>query len=706
MSVGFFLANTSTHSLDTDISESEFGPDIDFSELPPIDYETLNESWYNPNIEMIIVVPDGNQDFIDAIQPLCDWKNEKGVKTIVLSNYSLYPGKDDAERIRNMIKFYYESDGIRWVLLAGDAQEDLIPIRYVYNPDTVIATREFEGTYTEYNNWDGNYKPTDYYYAALEGTWDQDGDERFGESAQFNTNGVDEIDWTPEVYVGRLPANTDADLEDMINKIMAYEKGLYAGDWMNQMLLAGGVSDTCGQEPPDGEDEARLTEYIWKNYVQSEMNFTHLYKTTDFSVDTNVVPPDEVIELTSNNFADYFNTGYSTVIFAGHGSPYRFDDNVLSKIYLDTEAQLCNNLNNPSLLYADACTTSSYDKNDGNIGEILISHQNRGAIGYIGALRVTWYSLNDYDLEILNRGNAKLFWKVFFEENKYQQGRALYDSKMAYMNSIYFQVFSSIQKEWERKNLLTYNLLGDPETDIYTNTPIEVKTGIVPNSVYGGELVSLNITNKREKVVPYARVHITTEDGIYHTIYADENGIVKFRVPHSPDKIYNLTISGHNLIPTNFSFSTISDGNNPDILDYVCIPAKPSINTNLNFDITTQDNETGIESVFVIFSINNFENYFYYQAKNEYIQNENQFNLLIDKLDPGKYQYCIYIRDYTNNSNMLYKTSFSFQIANPITDYYLIGGIFTIGAVSIVSSFMGFVGIKRYPKHIEKSKRT
>jgi hypothetical protein len=704
MSVGLFLANVSTPSIDTEMSVADSAPVIDLSELPPIDYETLNESWYNPDIEMLIIVPN-QSDFISAAEELKDWKNQKGVNTIVLSNYSLYSGRDDAERIRNMIKSYYESDQIRWVLLAGDAEEGLIPIRYVYNPDTVIATQEFEGTYREYS-WDEYYKPTDYYYAALEGSWDQDGDGIFGESSRFNENGLDEIDWTPEVYVGRLPASDSSELEDMIQKTINYEKGIYSGDWMNRMLLAGGVSDTCGQEPPDGEDEARLTEYIWKNYVQSEMNFTHLYKTTDFSVDTSVVPPDEVIELTSTNFGDKFDTGYSTVIFAGHGSPYRFDDIVLTKIYLFSEAESCTNLNNPSLLYADACTTSSYDKNDGNIGEILISHQNRGAIGYIGALRVTWYSLNDYDLMILNRGNAKLFWKVFFEDFKYQQGRALYDSKMEYMNSVYFQVFSSIQKEWERKNLLTYNLLGDPETDVYTNIPKQANNPF-PDEIYEGQFLDVQIKDINGNVVPYPRVHIRNELGAYFTSYGDVNGNVKLRLPTGSDLSYNITITGHNLLQSNFTFTTLSDQENPNQFQISSIPSSPTVKDNARFEISSQDAESGLESIFSYISNNTFTEYTKIRFKNEYLENQSLFEIILNKLDPGNYQFEFYLigRDYLNNTET-YQYMINFIIANPITDYYLIGGIFTLGAVSVVSSFMGFIGIKRYPKHIEKAKRT
>ncbi|MBD3213315.1 MAG: hypothetical protein GF311_11965 [Candidatus Lokiarchaeota archaeon] len=695
MSIGFFLANASTHSLDADISEAEFAPDIDFSELPPIDYETLNESWYNPDIEMIIVVPDGNQDFIDAVQPLCDWKNEKGVKTIILSNYSSYGQEEDEPqvKIREMIKTYYESDGIRWVLLAGDAQSNRIPIQEIYNPDGAPGETD--------------KKPSDYYYAGLNGTWDEDGDGNFGESAEFNSNGIDEIDWIPEVYVGRLPASNSDQLEIMVNKIMSYEKGEYSGIWMNRMLLAGGISDTCNEEPPDGEDEARLTEYIWKNYVQDEMNFTHLYKTASFSVDTNVILPDEVIELDLDNFDTKFDTGYSTVLFAGHGSPTSFNSESLGDVYTDTDAFTCLNDEMPSLVYADACSTASYDMvSDNNIGEILIKENNAGAIGYIGALRKTWYRLNDFTLEMLNRGNAKLFWKIFFEEKKYQQGRALYDSKIAYIYSDYLQDYSSLQYEYERKNLLSYNLLGDPETDVYTNIPKQAINPF-PDEIYEGQFIDVQIKDLRGNLVPYPRVHLRNELGAYFTAYGDVNGNVKLRLPTGSDLSYNITITGHNLLQSNFTFTTLSDQEKPNRFKVAAVPPDPSIKDNICFEISSQDAESGLESIFTYISNESLVDYTSIRFKNEYLENQSQFEIILNKLDPGNYQYEFFLigRDYLNNTDT-YEFKINFVIANPITDYYLIGGIFTIGAVSVVSSFMGFVGIKQYPKHIEKSKRT
>ncbi|MFX1587286.1 MAG: C25 family cysteine peptidase, partial [Promethearchaeota archaeon] len=155
---------------------------IDFSKLPEINYDI----WYEPKVEMLVITPN-NSDFIDAITPLVEWKNNKGLKTIILSNFSEYSGRDDAERIRNMIKSYYERENIKWVLLIGDAQENLIPIRYVYNPDVIVVGPPEREHWN--NDWDNHYKPTDFYYADLNGSWDEDNDNIFGESAEYNKNG-------------------------------------------------------------------------------------------------------------------------------------------------------------------------------------------------------------------------------------------------------------------------------------------------------------------------------------------------------------------------------------------------------------------------------------------------------------------------------------------------------------------------------------
>jgi len=659
-------------------------PEIDLSQLPEIDYETLNATWYDQKIEMLIIINDTS--FLDAVTPLMEWKNEKGVKTIILSNYSDYEGRDKAEQIRNMIKEYYEKENIQWVLLAGDAEDNLIPIRQVYNPDVTLVDGQ-----NEYSGWDAYYKPTDFYYADLTGSWDDNNNSIWGESSEY-TGTIDEISWIPEVYVGRLPADNIVELSNMINKTLKYEIDPFMGDWMNRMLLAGGVSSF---DPP--EDEARLTEYIWQNYTASEMNFTHLTKTTSsFTPATTPLPN----ALNLANFVSGLNSGYSTIIFAGHADPTRFTDASSSTYYTNAEAILSSNTNMSSLLYADACTTSSYDKNDNNIGELLIKQPLAGAVGYIGAIRVSWYFDFDENLEKLNRGNAKLFWKEFFDEKKFQQGRTLYDSKVTYMNSDYFKRgHASMVQEWQRKNILTYNLLGDPELDIYTDIPRSVPNHFTEN-FYEGQLVSLQVRDDLGSIVPRARINLRTSDGKYRTVYADINGNVDFRLPVGANENYSTIITGHNVIPSYHNFTTLPDTDNPIVSNLIYAPINPTVSDNLLFSINASDNHSGIESVFLLISKNNFTDFSTHRLSNQFNENKREFNITLNKMEPGKYSYIVIARDFTNKTTVYYEENFSFAIPKPFTDLVLVIASIMIVGLAGISSTVIIVGIRREKKDL------
>ena len=658
-------------------------PSLNISGLPNINYSTLNAAWNDQKIEMLIIVNDSS--FIDAATPLMEWKNEKGVKTIILSNYSDYQGRDKAEKIRNMIKDFYEKQNVKWVLLAGDAEENLIPIREVYNPDVIVV-----GGQSEYSNWDEYLKPTDFYYADLTGSWDDNNNSIWGESAEYN-GAIDEISWTPEVYVGRLPANNPFELSLLINKTLKYETEPYIGNWMNKMLLAGGIST---YSPP--EDEARLTEYIWENYVIDKMNFTHLAKTTSSFTPSVPLAPNSLASLNNTSFRNEFNSGYSTVIIAGHADPTQITDDSHEVYYRNTDALSSSNVDMPSLFYADACTTSSYDKGDNSIGERLISRADSGAIGYIGGLRVNWYYDYDDELEKLNRANAKLFWQEFFAEEKFQQGQALYDSKVVYMNSDYFTSGeANMEQEWQRKNVLTYNLLGDPELDVYTNIPSKVPN-YFNGSIYEGQCISFQVKDNIGRIVPQARVNLKTSDGKYRTIYADLNGFVNFRLPLGANENYDVIITGHNVIPSYFNFTTLPDTDYPQLTSMNQFPRTPSTYDNILFTFNASDNQSGIESVFLLTSKNNFAEYSFYRAYNNFNENKKEFNVLLNKLEPGEYSYLVITRDYTNKTSIYYDGSMKFSIPTPFTDYVLIVvSIMIIGLVGI-STAVVIVGMRRH----------
>jgi len=428
------------------------------------------------------------------------------------------------------------------------------------------------------------------------------------------------------------------------------------------------------------------------------MRFTHLNRSTPNFHPLIPTLPNIQSELNHSSFTYEIDVGYSTIIIAGHGDPTLINDASGTTFFTNTDALNTNNVNMPSLFYADACTTSSYDMGDNSIGERLINQEDAGAIGYIGALRVTWYLEGDIDLEKLNRANAKLFWQQFFEEKKFQQGKALYDSKVEYLNSDYFtRGDTSIELEWQRKNVLTYNLLGDPEVDIYTNYPINASSSFL-EPFYAGQLVNITICNTEGQPVPYASINLITADGKYFTAHANKEGNAKFRLPSIPNQKFNVSIIGHNLKQTFFNFTTLKDSNIPEMTKLELIPATPSVFDVIKFNIEAKDNQSGIESVFVILSSDNFNSYDYYVTSNAYLENEANFIININKLDSGDYQYAILLRDYNNQTKLYYENSYFFSVEFPVSMIILI-----IIAVSLV----GLVGLTiLYYYLVYKRKRT
>src|SRR5437870_1297264 len=153
-------------------------------------------------------------------QRLADWKTESGVPAAVRTMTFIrqqYAGADDAERIRTFIRDAYTRWGTKWVLLGGDT--DVIPVRF--------------GTTTFYS---GTTIATDLYYQCLDGNWDADGDDFYGEGYYSSSVPGDNADLLPDVYLSRAPRTTLAQAQLFVNKTVTCDKTPVA-DYMKNLLL-------------------------------------------------------------------------------------------------------------------------------------------------------------------------------------------------------------------------------------------------------------------------------------------------------------------------------------------------------------------------------------------------------------------------------------------------------------------------------------
>ncbi|MFH1101510.1 MAG: right-handed parallel beta-helix repeat-containing protein [Methanobacteriota archaeon] len=103
------------------------------------------------------------------------------------------------ENIRDYIRTIYNRYGIRYVLIGGDI--DVIPAPYLLN-----------------------FVPSDFYYACLDGPYNNDHDSYWGE-ANDGTNGGD-VDLMAEVYVGRASVGNLTEVGHFVNKTLRYMKGV------------------------------------------------------------------------------------------------------------------------------------------------------------------------------------------------------------------------------------------------------------------------------------------------------------------------------------------------------------------------------------------------------------------------------------------------------------------------------------------------
>jgi hypothetical protein len=158
-----------------------------------------------------------SRELVSAYVPLCSVvENTLGYEDTVVTVediYSSFPGRDNPEKIRSFIQFAYSEWLTTWVLLGGDVE--VVPCRYAWG-----------------NNGSGeDIIPCDLYYAALDGDWDADGDNVFGERD-------DSVDLYPDIHVGRFTATSMNSMDVLVEKFRVY-CGNPDAPYLERMFLNG-----------------------------------------------------------------------------------------------------------------------------------------------------------------------------------------------------------------------------------------------------------------------------------------------------------------------------------------------------------------------------------------------------------------------------------------------------------------------------------
>ncbi|NLH47396.1 MAG: hypothetical protein GX444_02220 [Myxococcales bacterium] len=140
----------------------------------------------------------------DAVAPLLDYHAGLGQNVWYADTETIaddLSGEDLPAKIRAYLQQAYDPERLQFVQLVG--ANDQLPARWV-SPDPNYLT--------EYTCL------TDAYYSDLDSEFDKDGDGRYGE-----WDG-DDINWTEEMYVGRLPYDDPETVAFVAEKIVAFAR--------------------------------------------------------------------------------------------------------------------------------------------------------------------------------------------------------------------------------------------------------------------------------------------------------------------------------------------------------------------------------------------------------------------------------------------------------------------------------------------------
>jgi hypothetical protein len=262
--------------------------------------------------QLLIITP---SEFKNALQPLVIHKLTMGLKTKLVTLKEVYHqmywhGRDNAEKVKYFIKTAMDEWGVRYVLLVGGRSSQIFPtwycpVRYITMPD----------------DWDKEYL-SDLYFADIYdvngnfSSWDSNNNGIYGEWYPNQTAGDANIDFIPDVAVGRLPCRNIQEVKIEVNKIISYETGTTGQPWFNTMLVAAGDTYPASENPNWTGAEG---EYYGDRAIENMSGFTPVRLYTSDGTFTD--KKDVITE---------FRKGSGFTYLVGHGSPKQWGNHPLN----------------------------------------------------------------------------------------------------------------------------------------------------------------------------------------------------------------------------------------------------------------------------------------------------------------------------------------------------------------------------------------
>lgn len=397
-----------------------------------------------------------NEAMKSEFQRLADWKTKKGIPAVVRTvewiEQNHWAGADLAETIRNFIREAYEKWGLEYVLLGGDTE--VIPARFAFT--------------TFYN---GEFIPTDMYYTCLDGSWNADGDSLWGEAYRSEQNPGDNVDLYAEVYLGRMPATTEAQARLLVDKTITYEsQGNPA--YKDEFLFLAEVIFPADYKPGDNIilDGAEILQAVYDAHFAGnpDVSSTRLYENyPDY-------PGSSPLSKASALAA--MGAGANHVMHAGHG--YKYNMSVGNASILNYDAFSLSNGEQLFSMYLMNCTNVAFDTDC--LAEYFMLNPNGGAFAVTGSSRSAFPSAS--------RPYMNMYYSLLYQQDVVQLGRLHAKSREPYTPGAQGETA-------DRWTHFIYNYLGDPETNMHRGVLDTFSVSKPAALVFGSNSITIDVSS-------------------------------------------------------------------------------------------------------------------------------------------------------------------------------------------------------------------
>ena len=354
----------------------------------------------------------------NAFQPLINQKIADGLTVKVATMDTIlaaYSGVDNAAKLRSFITYAYTNWNVTYVLLGGD-----------------VSTVPHRGAYAYCGSgYTDNNLPADLYFACLDGSWNSDGDAIWGEPT--DGEGGTDVDLLSEVFVGRAPVDTPAEVTNFVSKVVSYEQnghprpgevrllGEYLGTYNGTYAQGGDGIDpilpSCDTYAINWLDDRPMNSAVWtKAQALAALN-------------------------QSPHLVEHFghaNAGYAL------------------RMYNADVASLTNT--SPFLLTSVGCNCGAFDSSD-CLAEEFIKRNTSGAFAVLMNTRYGWFDETDEGLF------SSEFMKCFFDELLVQGNRRLGEANQFSREDMIGSVETTGEMVY-RWCYFEITLFGDPHTRI------------------------------------------------------------------------------------------------------------------------------------------------------------------------------------------------------------------------------------------------